>query len=201
MKKGESVKKISTGLRNVIDQILNLYAMNIFVERPIWRIIFGPNFKFYDQYGDDEDDDDNEQDDVDNDDQDVETIMNERESDMTSLTNAKLLSTTTTITTTANMTNKSINNNTSNVLHTKFTDDETVVKILSLYDKAEPYIKRLGVDIDPYDLLKGVYRYENDAKRGIKLIKMKENYETKKSKKMKFIASLFIFSAIVLAGK
>ena len=44
MKKGESVKKISTGLRNVIDQILNLYAMNIFVERPIWRIIFGPNF-------------------------------------------------------------------------------------------------------------------------------------------------------------
>nr|XP_046919047.1 uncharacterized protein LOC124499209 [Dermatophagoides farinae] len=182
MKKGESVKKISTGLRNVIDQILNLYAMNIFVERPIWRIIFGPNFKFYDQYGDDEDDDDNEQDDVDNDDQDVETIMNERESDMTSSINAKLLSTTTT---TANMTNKSINNNTSNVLHTKFTDDETVVKILSLYDKAEPYIKRLGVDIDPYDLLKGVYRYENDAKRGIKLIKMKENYETKKSKKMK----------------
>ncbi|OTF69723.1 CD36-like protein, partial [Euroglyphus maynei] len=60
-----------------------------------------------------------------------------------------------------------------------------VDKILTLYDQVEQYIKRLGVDIDPYELLSGIYRYENDArdKRAPKLNKIKENPQLKLSAK------------------
>ncbi|XP_027202616.2 uncharacterized protein LOC113796527 isoform X1 [Dermatophagoides pteronyssinus] len=151
MKRGENVKKISNGLRNVIDEILNLYAMNIFVERPIWRIIFGPNYQS-----------DHQQNNIDNGDgdQDINANMNELdENDETIDINNK---------------NSTKESNTTNIEHTKYTNDETVGKILTLYDKAEQYIKRLGVDIDPYDLLAGIYRYENVVKSGPKLIKLKE---------------------------
>lgn len=130
-RRATSVKAISKGLNSTINQILRIYEANLFIERPVERIIFGPSGMGADRSngplptmpevpidpGDGAD-------------------FSGAGNDSLALARLQMDGA------------ASLGpGNTAGI------EDQATVEILKLYDKAATYFERLGVEINPYDLL------------------------------------------------
>lgn len=129
-------KQMSSTLRQAIDTMINLYVANIFVERPIWRIMFGPKYLLNQWQRNFEDQKKN----------DAEEITLTKQYDQPG--NSQQFS---------SKKNFRIKNNISD---DTMLIDETVREILKIYDEIQPNLKRLGVDINPRKLIQNKYRYQ-----------------------------------------
>lgn len=132
------MSRISRSLNKVINEIMQLYVLNLFVERPVWRIIFGTRYRTADDSMEEEANSGNSE--VDDGDRDSDNDMESEENDSDSI-NMQMQS----------ETNQSTIYSVDQIA--KITDDATVLAILKLYDQIKTYLDRLDVDVNPYDLL------------------------------------------------
>lgn len=114
--------------------MIDLYVVNIFVERPIWRIMFGPKYSSINWQQNLEERKENK-------DKDFKEMAYDTPEHSQHLFSMK---------------NFTIKDNLSSDMALI---DETVRKILKIYDEIEPHLKRLGVDIDPHKLIQDKYKY------------------------------------------
>lgn len=154
------VRSLSKGLNSTINQILRLYEANLFIERPIYRVIFGSS------EGSSED----------NGGSPVPTMpeMPLDGDDSTSASNnsiglARLQ--------TASEGAKS------------GISDRATLEILKLYDKTSQYFEKLGVDVNPYDLVAA----QLNGKEGGSLNSKLQDSEGSVQKKYRFNSMLAFF--------
>ncbi|KPM04620.1 CD36-like protein 3 [Sarcoptes scabiei] len=164
IKRAQAVARISGRLRSTIDEMINIYIDNVFIDRPVWRLIFGPLFKSEFESNNETSDEMNDL--FDDNSLEKEFSMNEEQmkniETLFSQTSLSSSNQTELIAKYNDLLKKSQPKNFSKQLKQSSNDrEEAINKILKLFDQVEPFFKKLGVDINPYELLIGSYRFEN----------------------------------------
>lgn len=154
------VRALSKGLNSTINQMLRLYEANLFIERPISRVIFGPSGESVDESGGPP----------------VPTMPEmPLDGDDSSSNNSIGLA--------------RLQAGPSDGLKSAIFDRATL-EILKLYDKTSQYFEKLGVDVNPYDLIAAQL---GGGKEGGGLSSKLQDSEGNEIKKYRFNSMLAFF--------
>ncbi|KAJ6215643.1 hypothetical protein RDWZM_010143 [Blomia tropicalis] len=149
IRRSRSVRSISNALTERINEILNIYQTNMFIERSIRRIIFGPTVNS--DYLGDIDGENETLNDSELDRRPIVDDIDQNEVDENEITNEKIRS--------MHLQSDSIDSFQFGPNNLMAVTDDATKQIMAIYDQIRPYLSKMGVRVDPYRLLATQFGY------------------------------------------